>query len=36
MTKRIIETNKGSISEKDARKVAAKIAERHDRKRDTK
>ncbi len=36
MTRRIIQTNQGKISERAARKEAAKIAERHDRKRDTK
>jgi|TARA_R110000824_G_scaffold126629_4_gene286244 hypothetical protein len=34
MTKRIITTSNGKISEKEARKEASKIAERHDRKRD--
>ena len=36
MTQRIIVTSNGKISEKEARKEASKIAERHDRKRDTK
>ncbi len=35
MTERIIQTNK-KITERQARREAAKIAERHDRKRDTK
>jgi hypothetical protein len=34
MTKLIITTSNGKISEKEARKEASKIAERHDRKRD--
>jgi hypothetical protein len=34
MTQRIIATSNGKISEKEARKEASKIAERHDRKRD--
>ena len=36
MTKRIIQTNKGNITEQKARKIAGKLAERHDRKRDSK
>jgi len=35
MTQRIIQSNKGKISEKAARKEAEKITIRHDRKRDT-
>lgn len=35
MTKRFVESSKGQISEREARKIASQIAERHDRKRDT-
>ena len=35
LTKRFVEVSKGKLSEKEARKRAVKIAERHDQKRDT-